>query len=73
MYSEVFDLIDNCRIIKKTSKNIIIEIDSEEYRDLLDDVNKHLFIKKVNQRRSEQKIGHGYVQENLFITLVIDA
>ena len=73
LYSEVFDLADNCRIIKKTSKNIIIEIDSEEYGDLLDDINKHLFIKKINQRRSEQKIGLEYVQGNLFITLVIDA
>lgn len=73
MYSEIFNLIDNCQIIEKNSKNIIIEIDSEEYGDLLDDINKHLFIKKINQRRSEQKIGLEYVQGNLFITLVIDA
>ena len=58
MYSEIFDLTDNCRIIKKTSKYIIIENDSEEYGDLLDDTDKHFFIKKINQRRSEQKIGH---------------
>ena len=37
--TKIFDLIHNCRIIKKTSKNIIIEIDSEEYTYLLTDLN----------------------------------
>ena len=37
--TKIFDLIHNRRIIKKTSKNIIIEIDSEEYTYLLTDLN----------------------------------
>lgn len=39
MYSKIFGLIDNCRRIKKTSKNITIEIDSEEYGDLMTSIN----------------------------------
>ena len=55
MYSEIFNLIDNCQIIEKNSKNIIIEIDSEEYSDLITDINKRFLIKKINQRRNEKK------------------
>ena len=69
-------MIDNCQIIEKNSKNIIIEIDSEEYSDLITDINKRFLIKKINQRRNEKKkkkIGHGYELGNLFITLIIYA
>lgn len=42
----MFDLIDNCGIIEKSSKNIIVEIDSEQYGELLKGINKHFSIKK---------------------------
>ena len=78
MYSEIFNLIDNCQIIEKNSKNIIIEIDSEEYSDLITDINKLFFIKKnkskkQRKKKKKKKIGHGYELGNLFITLIIYA
>ena len=67
-------MIDNCQIIEKNSKNIIIEIDSEEYSDLITDINKRFLIKKKNKQRTKKKkkkkIGHGYELGNLFITLI---
>ena len=64
-------LIENCRIIEKSNKGIIIEIDSEENNDLLIDLTNKFFITTFSQRRVENKVGHGYVIGNLFTTLMI--
>ena len=65
-------MIDSCRIIKSESKLIIIEFDTENNHELIDDLSKKNFMKKINQRRAEKKIGHGYVSGNLCATFKID-
>ena len=56
LHSEIFDFVNNCRTIAKTFKKVITEIDSEEYSDLLKDINKNFFIKKLNQRAEKKKL-----------------
>ena len=65
-------MIDTGRIIKSESKLIIIEIDTENNRELRDDLSQTKFMEKINQRRAEKKICHGYVLGNLFATFKID-
>lgn len=65
------ELIENCRIIQKNNKGIIIKTDSEENNNLLNDLAQKFFITRFSQRRAEKKIGHGYISGNLFITLII--
>ena len=65
-------MTDTCRIIKSESKLIIIEIDTEINCELIDDLSKKKFMKKINQRGAEKKIGRGYVLGNLFATFEID-
>ena len=50
----------------------MIEIDTENNHELIDDLSKKIFMKKINQRRAEKKIGHGYVSGNLCATFKID-
>ena len=72
IYEEIFKLIDTCRIIKSESKLIIIEIDTENNRELIDDLTKNIFMKNINQRRAEKKIGRSYILGNLFEPCKID-
>ena len=72
IYEEIFKLIDTYRIIKSESKLIIIEIDMENNRELLDDLSKKKFMKKMNQRRAEKEIGGVCALGNLFATFKID-
>ena len=51
----MFKLIGICRIIKSESKLTIIEIDTENNRELIDDLNKKKIMKKINQSRAEKK------------------
>ena len=71
IYQEIFKQIKTCRIIESKSNSITIEIDAENNKKLLDDINKKYFIKNFGRRKVEKKIGHGYVLGNLFITLTI--
>ena len=71
IYGEIFKLIETCRIIESRARSIIIEIDAENNK-FSDDISKKYFIKKISQRRIEEKIGHRYDFGNLFITLKID-
>ena len=71
IYDEILDLIKSCEIIKNNNHGLIIEIDSEENKDLLDDLVNKFFIKRLGQRRVEEKIGHGYEVGNFFIKLLI--
>ena len=71
IYEQIFNLIENCRIINDDNYGLIIEIDSEENKHLLDDLTKIFFTRKLGQRRVEKKIGHGYEVGNLFIKVLI--
>ena len=48
-------MIETCRIIKSKSNSITTEIDVENNKKLLDDINKKYFIKKIGQRKVEKK------------------
>lgn len=50
---------------------MIVEIALEENNNLLNDITKKNFTKRLNQRRYEEKIGHEYKIGNLFITLKV--
>ena len=65
-------MIETCRIIESRTRSIVIKIDAENNKKLLDDISKKYFIRKISPRRIEEKIGHGYVLGDLFITLKID-
>lgn len=65
------ELIENCWIIETDVTGMIVEIALEENNNLLNDITKKNFTKRLNQRRYEEKIGHGYKIGNLFITLKV--
>ena len=43
IYLEIFNLIETCRTIESKSNSITIEIDAENNKKLLDDINKKYF------------------------------
>ena len=45
IYKEIFTLLENCRIATENSHSVTIEICSEEYKYLLEDISKKEFIK----------------------------
>ena len=55
IYEQIFNLIENCRIINDDNYGLIIEIDSEENKHLLDNLKKIFFTRKLGQRRAEKK------------------
>ena len=68
IYWKILLLLENCRIIEENSYSIIAEIDSEEYRYLLEDITKKFFTKIIKRTRlqtQKQVIG------NLFFTTII--
>ena len=56
-------MIDSCRVIEEDSTGITVEICLEEHRELLEDLTKSFFTKKISTRRVEEKIGHTYFVE----------
>ena len=54
IYQEIFKLMETCRIIELKSNSITIEIDAENNKKLLDDINKKYFIKRIVQREVEK-------------------
>ena len=54
IYQEMFKLMETCRIIELKSNSITIEIDAENNKKLLDDINKKYFIKRIVQRKVEK-------------------
>ena len=46
--------METCRIIELKSNSITIEIDAENNKKLLDDINKKYFIKRIVQREVEK-------------------
>ena len=64
MYRQILLLLKNCKIVEENSSIIQIEICSEQYRHLLDDISKKFLIKVVNRR----KVGFS---GNMFFTIAI--
>ena len=64
MYRQILLLLENCKILEEKSNSLKVEICSEEYRDLLDDMSKKNFIKVIRRR----KVGF---TGNLFFTIGI--
>ena len=64
MYRQILLLLKNCKIAEENSSILKIEICSEQYRHLLDDISKKFLIKVVNRR----KVGFS---GNIFFTIVI--
>ena len=54
IYQEIFKLMETSRIIELKSNSITIEIDAENNKKLLDDINKKYFIKRIVQRKVEK-------------------
>ena len=57
IYEQILDLIENCWIIKSDNCGLIIEIDYEENEQLLKDLTKIFFTRKLGQRRAKKKSG----------------
>ena len=64
-------MIDNCRIIEEDSTGITVEICLEEHRELLEDLKKSFFTKKISTRRVEEKIRLAYFVRNPFLSIKI--
>ena len=64
MYRQILLLLENCKIVEENSSVLKIEICSEKYRHLLDDISKKFLIKVVKRR----KVGFS---GNMFFTIVI--
>ena len=64
IYKEIFTLLENCWIVTENSHSMTIEICSEEYRYLLEDISKKNFIKIIKRSRVN-------FDTNLFFTIII--
>ena len=64
IYKEIFTLLEKCRIVTENSHSITIESCSEEYRYLLEDISKKIFIKIIKRRKVN-------FDTNLFFTIII--
>ena len=60
----IFSILENCIIVDEDPHSLKIEICSEEYRHLLDDLSKTVFF-KITKRRTVDFI------LNLFFTILI--
>ena len=61
-------ILENCRTINENSFSITAEIDSEEFRYLLEDITDNSFTKIIGKTRTETK---NQVIGNLFLKLII--
>ena len=64
MYRQILLLLENCKIVEENGSILKIEICSEQYRHLLDDISKKFLIKVVNRRKVD-------FSGNIFFTIVI--
>ena len=71
VYRKILYMIDNCRIIEEDSTGITVEICLEEHRELLEDLTKSFFTKKISTRRVEEKIRLAYFVRNPFLSIKI--
>ena len=71
VYKKICELVNSSRIVEATNDWLIVEIDSKENNHLVEDLGRKFFIKRINQRRVEKKVRHGYILENLFVTFKV--
>ena len=64
LYKVIFSILENCIIADENAHSLKIEICSEEYRHLLDDISKTFFFKIKRRRRVD-------FTSNLFFTILI--
>ena len=64
-------MIDNCRVVQEDLGSITVEIDLLEHNNLLEDITRKFFTKKISTRKFEKKINHAYIVGNPFLTLKI--
>ena len=64
LYKVIFSILENCIIVDENAHSLKIEICSEEYRHLLDNLRKTFFFKIKKQRRVD-------FTSNLFFTILI--
>ena len=64
LYKIIFSILENCIIVDENAHSLKIEICSEEYRHLLDDISKTFFLKITKQRRVD-------FTSNLFFTILV--
>ena len=64
LYKVIFSILENCIIVDENAHSLKIEICSEEYRHLLDDISKTFFFKIKRRRRVD-------FTSNLFFTILI--
>ena len=64
LYKVIFSILENCIIVGENAHSLKIEICSEEYRHLLDDISKTFFFKITKRKRVD-------FMSNLFFTILI--
>ena len=64
LYKVIFSILENCLIIHENAHCLKIDICSEEYRHLLDDISKIFFFKITRRRRVD-------FTSNLFFAILI--
>ena len=55
VYRKTLYIIDNCRVVQEDSGSITVEIDLLEHNNLLEDITRKFFTKKISTRKSEKK------------------
>ena len=64
LYKVIFSILENCIIVDENAHTLKIEICSEEYKHLLDNISKTFFLKITKRRRVD-------FTSNLFFTILI--
>ena len=55
IYQKILQILENCRIINENLLSITAKIDSEEYRDLLEDITNKYFTKIIDRKKMRNK------------------
>ena len=66
IFRTILYIIDNCRIVEEDSTGTTVEICLDEHRDLLKDLTKNFFTKKIEQEKQKQKLGVAMLLTILF-------
>ena len=53
IYRTIFQIINNCLIVDENTNYITIFIDSEQHRDLLNEISKKKFLTLVERKRTK--------------------
>ena len=64
LYKVIFSILENCIIVDENPHSLKIEICSEQYRELIDNISKTFFFKITRGRRVD-------FTSNLFFTILI--